>query len=88
MQARIIVSGIVQGVSFRSFAKKHAHKLQLNGFVRNLPDGSLEVITEGKKEKIEELIKEIRKGPEGSKVDNIKIEWRRDEGYEGFSIKI
>ena len=87
MQARIIVSGIVQGVSFRSFAKKHAHKLQLNGFVRNLPDGSLEVIAEGKKEKIEELIKEIRKGPEGSKVDDIKIEWRKDEGYSIFEVR-
>ncbi|MCD6434593.1 MAG: acylphosphatase [Candidatus Diapherotrites archaeon] len=70
------VYGIVQGVGFRYFVQRIANNLNLKGFVRNLADGSVEVVAEGSKEKLEELLKEIRVGPPLSRVDSVEVEWK------------
>jgi acylphosphatase len=57
---RIIFSGQVQGVGFRFTAQRVANRHQLTGFVRNLPDGSVEVLTQGKPEDINKCIYEIK----------------------------
>ena len=57
MQAHIRIYGQVQGVFFRSYAKEVADRLGLVGWVKNNPDGSVETVAEGSKEKLEEFVK-------------------------------
>jgi acylphosphatase len=72
---KITVSGIVQGVGFRYFAYRTAHKLALNGYVKNKNDGSVEIVAEGDKNKLLKLIEELRIGPPGSAIDSFRINW-------------
>jgi len=68
------VSGFVQGVNFRYYTKQLADKLGLKGWVKNLPDGRIEVVAEGSENEINELIKFLKGGPRGAKVLNFEIE--------------
>ena len=75
-KARIIVKGLVQGVFFRAFTKEKALHLNLKGFVRNLSSGDeVEVVVLGRKQKIIELTKLLKRGPPSCKVESIEIEW-------------
>ncbi|HEM55893.1 MAG TPA: acylphosphatase [Thermodesulfobium narugense] len=67
------VIGKVQGVYFRAFTQKVARNLGIKGTVRNLRDGSVEVIAVGEEEKINELLKELKRGSPGSKVIDIEV---------------
>ena len=60
---RLYISGIVQGIFFRSYIKENAEKLNIKGFVRNLEDGRVEVFIEGNPEEIRKMIEICRKGP-------------------------
>ena len=73
IQVHIIVHGLVQGVYFRKFTKDNAEKLNLKGFVKNLSTGEVEIIAEGKKEKIYNFIEKIKSGPVNANVKNTKI---------------
>ena len=76
------VSGRVQGVFFRAYTEKAARRLELKGIVRNLPDRRVEVIAEGPKAKLEELVKWTKeKGSPYSSVTKVEVEWEefRDE---------
>ncbi len=73
--AKITVSGIVQGVGYRWFADRAARKYAMKGFVENLPDGSVYLEVEGKRSDIELLIHELRVGPKMSNVENVIVEW-------------
>lgn len=70
-RAHIIVRGIVQGVFFRYNTMKVAQSLGIKGWVRNLRDGSVEILCEGESKDIEELIKWCWKGPQGAYVENV-----------------
>ncbi|MEO2069217.1 MAG: acylphosphatase [Desulfurobacteriaceae bacterium] len=81
------VSGRVQGVGYRAFTKRKAEKLGLKGFVRNLPDGRVEVYAEGEEEKLQELLLQLKKGPILAKVEKIDFEFTETRGnYEDFDI--
>lgn len=84
---RIIIFGQVQGVFFRRNAKEEADKLGLTGWVRNDRDGSVEVMVEGPKEKLDEFVKWCKKGPPMGKVENVEVEWlnQKDE-FDSFEI--
>jgi len=56
IQARMFADGRVQGVNFRRYVQRFAVNLGINGFVRNLPDGRMEILAQGTEEKIQELI--------------------------------
>lgn len=71
-----IVSGRVQLMMFRDFTQRKARRLGLVGTVRNLADGTVEVIAQGSKEKLEALIKYLHKGSVLSRVDNVEVTWR------------
>ncbi|PIR72201.1 MAG: acylphosphatase [Candidatus Nealsonbacteria bacterium CG10_big_fil_rev_8_21_14_0_10_36_24] len=73
VRVHIFVSGRVQGVFFRTETQKKAERLEITGFVRNLPDGRVEAILEGEKEKVEKVIEWARKGPFFAKVKNVEI---------------
>ena len=79
MQARIYISGFVQGIGFRYFVRANAKRLKLTGWVRNLPDGRVEALTQGSKEAIEKLVKFCEKGPFMSNVKSVQVEWGTGE---------
>lgn len=85
--AKIIVSGVVQGVGFRYYVFKYAINLGLNGIVRNLLDGKVEIAVEGQRSLIEELIKVIKIGPQLSDVTDVSINWTKaTNNYNNFKI--
>ncbi len=65
------VVGRVQGVGFRWFTRVVARRLQLAGWVRNLPDGSVEVAASGREEKLEEFRELLGRGPDGAVVSDV-----------------
>jgi acylphosphatase len=91
MKARVhlLISGQVQGVFFRANTRRAANELGLKGWVRNVPEGMVEVVAEGRKHSLDKLIEYCRKGPEGSKVENIEIKWEdfRNE-FGGFDVRV
>jgi len=74
-RANFKIFGEVQGVAFRWFIEERANKLGLTGWVRNCLDGCVEVLVEGEKEKIKELMEECFKGPRFAQVSDIKVNW-------------
>lgn len=74
-RAHLYISGIVQGVFFRSHTQEVARGLELTGWVRNLRDGRVEVVGEGPKDKIEQLIQWCHEGPPEASVNNVEIQW-------------
>lgn len=70
-----IISGRVQGVAYREFAKNIATELGLKGFVANLPDGSVEVLAQGELTVLKVYATHLQKGPVGSQVRGFYDEW-------------
>ncbi len=88
MRFRILVSGVVQGVGFRAYTQRVAESLGLSGWVRNLPDGRVEVLAEGDEDVLCLFVKELWKGPKLSRVERLElIKEEADEPLFGFSIK-
>lgn len=86
-RAHIFVSGWVQGVFFRDQTQKWANSLSVTGWVRNLKDGRVEVMAEGDKEKVEDLIGQLKQGPSLSRVENVEVDWEDYKGeFKDFSI--
>ncbi|MGD0232171.1 MAG: acylphosphatase [Syntrophorhabdales bacterium] len=86
-RAKIVVRGIVQGVYYRHNTKRKADELRLRGMVRNLPDGSVEIVCEGDEREIERLIEWCRQGPRGAFVDGVDVEWYEQTGaFNDFAI--
>jgi len=83
---RVYIKGVVQGVFFRKFLKDKAEELSLKGFVRNLKDGRVELVIEGKDEKVGEMIDICKKGPQHSKVENVNYEEIHHQGFKDFKI--
>jgi acylphosphatase len=78
----------VQGVFFRYETKAMALKLGVNGWVRNLPNGQVEALVEGEKEKVEKLIEFCRRGPPGAHVTQVDVKWESPTGeFKSFVIK-
>lgn len=75
VRAQVKVTGRVQGVFFRQSTVDMASGLGLRGWVRNLPDGSVEALFEGKRELVEQAILWCRQGPPRAAVDDVAIEW-------------
>ena len=83
-----IVKGRVQGVGYRFFALDAARRLRLTGFVRNLPDGDVEVHAEGPEQDLSTLVAALKKGPAFSHVFEVVTEVTKEEqGFEEFQIK-
>jgi acylphosphatase len=73
--AHVFISGFVQGVGYRAFVKKHATELGLTGWVKNLPDGRVEAMFQGKKETIEKMVELCKKGPFMAEVEDVEVLW-------------
>jgi acylphosphatase len=83
---RYVLEGRVQGVGFRYFVYHHAHLLRINGWVRNLADGSVEVHAEGVQESMSQFLSRIRSGPPFAVVADVRIHDVPVEDLQGFSV--
>jgi acylphosphatase len=72
---RAVVHGEVQGVGFRYFLVTRARPLGLEGWVRNRPDGAVELVAEGERAELEHLLQAARQGPRGADVRDVEVEW-------------
>ncbi len=87
-RVHIIVSGRVQGVFFRANTQEVAQRLGLSGYVRNLPDGRVEVVAEGAEEALRKLIEWCHEGPPLARVERVEVRWENPTGeFSGFHIR-
>tara|TARA_B100001123_G_scaffold307251_1_gene343292 strand:+ start:985 stop:1263 length:279 start_codon:yes stop_codon:yes gene_type:complete len=87
-QIHIFVTGRVQGVFFRQSTRVIAIKNNVNGLVRNLDDGRVEIIAQGEEQNINKLIDWCRTGPANSRVDEFELkEESITEEFENFEVK-
>ena len=88
MRARVYVSGSVQGVFFRSETQYEASRQGVKGWVRNLPDGRVEAVFEGEKDRVETLVEFCRFGPRGARVTRTEVSWEDYKGeFRDFRIR-
>ena len=81
------IRGLVQGVLYRRYAERQALELGLAGFVRNLPDGSVECVIEGEREALAQFLSWARKGPPMARVDQVVVTEREAKGEAGFQLR-
>lgn len=79
--------GLVQGVNFRYSTLQRAQRLRLTGWVRNQPDGSVEVMAEGPRAAVEALLSFLQQGPPHAQVERVEAEWLPASGaFRGFDV--
>jgi len=83
----LIARGYVQGVGFRFFVRDQAASRGIKGWVKNLSDGTVEIVAEGEKEILEGFINKIKKGPMFGRVSELMTEWiEPTKAFKNFSI--
>ena len=88
IRAHIFVKGRVQGVFFRANTCNKAQELGITGWVRNLPNGQVEAIFEGEKQKVEEIIGWAKRGSSITRVEGIEVEFEKYKGeFNDFEIR-
>jgi acylphosphatase len=85
-RAHVVVAGRVQGVFFRAEARSRASSLDLGGWVRNNPDGTVEAVFEGDRERVDSMVAWCRRGPSHADVENIEVTWEEPKGESGFAV--
>ena len=87
-RARIIISGLVQGVGFRYFAVDEARKSGVFGYTKNLPNGAVEVVAEADKERLEDFISILKEGPFSASVSDVHVSWENHlNEFKNFSVR-
>jgi acylphosphatase len=86
-QVHVFVRGRVQGVFLRASAQREARRLGLTGWVKNRPDGAVEILAEGEEEGLKDLIGWAKHGPTAARVENVDVRWRGFAGeFSDFRI--
>ncbi|WP_137820222.1 acylphosphatase [Pseudomonas sp. 2FG] len=81
------VSGRVQGVGYRQHTEEQAERLELDGWVRNLADGRVEVLLEGEEAAVRELAAWLERGPKQAQVDAVELQEQALQGIAGFIVR-
>ncbi|ARA93036.1 MAG: Acylphosphatase domain-containing protein [Bacteroidetes bacterium] len=82
------VHGRVQGVGFRAYTARQARALGLTGWVRNEPDGTVQVVAEGDPSVLAAFVEAVRSGPGTARVDRVEESWSEGRGgYDGFQVR-
>jgi acylphosphatase len=81
------VTGRVQGVSYRAWAREEAERLGLSGWVRNEPDGSVTALLAGPAPQVARILEALRQGPPAAHVTAVTTEPAEDPGLPGFRIR-
>ncbi|MEV5126573.1 acylphosphatase [Streptomyces decoyicus] len=87
IRRRVVVSGDVQGVFFRDTCRRKADEHGVAGWVRNLPDGTVEAVFEGEPERVQEMVDWAREGPPMATVNTASVHEEQPEGLTGFDIR-
>jgi acylphosphatase len=84
----MIVTGRVQGVFFRDSTRQAALALGLSGMVRNLPDGSVEIVAEGGQKELDDLVLWAHQGPTAATVTEVAVTWEEPQGaFASFTVE-
>jgi len=84
----VIIRGRVQGVGYRWFARERAMVLNLNGYVKNLANGDVEVFAQGEENNLNEYLILLKKGPSFSNVTDLKVDFGEpDKRYKEFGVE-
>lgn len=75
IEMHCVVFGKVQGVAFRTYVQESAVELELVGSVKNLPDGTVEVLAQGFPDILKEFVEYLNEGSLMSRVDSVSVEW-------------
>jgi acylphosphatase len=87
-RAHFYFEGRVQGVGFRYTAEKVALDIGLTGWVKNLPDGRVEAVCEGPREKIEAFSEKLKTGPLGAHIRKVACDWQKPTGeFDDFTVE-
>ena len=86
VRCRVVVSGRVQGVFFRDSCRSQAQRLGVRGWVRNLPDRTVEVVAEGPRDRVDQLLDWCRHGPPRAQVTGIAVTDEVPAAERGFRI--
>ena len=88
MRAHVWVKGRVQNVGFRAHVEYSAQLISVTGWVRNVGYDTVEAVAEGEREKIERFVEMMKNGPQGSRVDESKVEWENPSGeFRSFDVR-
>lgn len=85
---RFLITGRVQGVGYRFFAERAASDLGLTGYVRNLPDGRVEIYAAGDDHALGQLRKQLQEGPRSARVDGVEEEAAVLQKHKTFFIEV
>jgi acylphosphatase len=85
VRSHVIVHGRVQGVFFRYSCQREARSAGVSGWVRNLDDGTVEAVFEGRPQDVDYLVAWCRKGPPAARVSAVDVTKERPEGLRGFT---
>jgi acylphosphatase len=84
-----LVSGLVQGVNFRSWTKAQADNLGIRGWVRNLDDGRVEVLAQGDEEDLNSFRGILGQGSTMSRVEQVECKWTDyEKSYDKFELRL
>ncbi|GAB7029663.1 acylphosphatase [Streptomyces sp. NPDC021749] len=87
IRRRVVVSGTVQGVFFRDTCRRTAEARGVAGWVRNVPDGTVEAVFEGDPESVDRLVAWAHQGPPAAVVDAVSVTEEEPEGLPGFQVR-
>jgi acylphosphatase len=87
VRAHVWISGRVQGVFFRQQTARMARELGVAGWVRNLPDGRVEAVLEGRRSAVEQLVEWSASGPRHALVEHRDVEWEEPQGEDYFRVR-
>jgi len=88
MKAEVTVQGVVQGVGYRFFVLNQARLYDVKGYVKNMPDGTVQVVAEGDKGIVKDFIERLRIGPLSAHVTGVDVKWdENDFGFTEFRLQ-
>lgn len=87
VRVRVRVSGRVQGVWFRQSTADAAREAGVGGWVRNVPDGSVEAVFEGTRAAVERALEFAKVGPPRASVERVDVDWEEPLGEQAFSVR-
>lgn len=88
IRLHILIDGRVQGVGFRFFTRRQASILGITGYAKNLVNGKVKVVAEGRESYLEEFVEKLKRGPSMARVTDIKIDRKKYKGeFRSFSIR-
>ncbi|MGK5543304.1 acylphosphatase [Streptomyces sp. URMC 127] len=87
IRKHVVVSGRVQGVFYRDTCREEARRHGVAGWVRNMPDGTVEAVFEGPAEEVEQMVGWAHRGPSRAEVRGVETEEETPEGLTDFEVR-